>query len=53
MSYHTSLQKFRRGALLLWPMLMAVHAAHGEPIAGKDLSAGAGRGAAPCAYSDR
>ena len=37
MNYHTSLQKLRRGALLLWPLLMAVHSAHGEALAGKEL----------------
>jgi phosphohistidine phosphatase SixA len=39
MSYHTSLPKLRRGALLLWPLLMTVHSAHSEPLAGKELSA--------------
>ena len=37
MSYHTSLPKLRRGALLLWPLLMAMHSAHSEPLAGKEL----------------
>ena len=37
MSYQTSVQAFRRGALLLLPLLMALHSAHGEPPAGKEL----------------
>jgi len=38
LGYHTSLRNIRRGALLLWPLLLAVHSAHGDALAEKELS---------------